>query len=179
MKRIILVLLCRFDEHLVDILKQGLENTFSHIVETREDIHSLNYAFDSDRNQYISPRFLTRLRRIKKDSGDKILGVLDVDLYSPDFEFVFGEAEMDSGVATVSICRLRPEYCNYPANERLLEERATKEAVHELGHLYHLGHCTSSKCVMWFSTSLLDIDNKGKTFCSRCQKKLKNIQLEK
>jgi len=173
MKRIILVLLCRIDDHLVEVLKQSLENTFNRIMETRDDIHSLVYAFDPKRNQYVSSRFLSRLRRLKKSSGDIVLGVLDVDLYSPEFEFIFGEAEIGSGVATVSLYRLRPEHYGFPNDEKVLEERATKEAVHELGHLYHLGHCTNLKCVMRFSTSLLDVDKKGKRFCSRCQKKLK------
>lgn len=173
MNRIILILYCRIDERLVELLKQGLENTFNRIVEIRYDIHNFTYAFDRNRNQYVSPRFLSRLRRIKKGSGDKILGVLDVDLYSPDFEFVFGEAEIGSGVATVSLYRLRPEHYGFPTDEKLLDERVIKEAVHELGHLYHLGHCDSSECVMQFSTSLLDVDKKGRMFCSRCQKKLK------
>jgi len=108
-----------------------------------------------------------------KRSGDKILGVLDVDLYSPEFEFVFGEAERGSRVATVSLYRLRPEHYGFPPDVKVLEERAVKEAVHGLGHLYHLGHCSNSKCVMQFPTSLFYVDAKEKTFCSRCQQKLK------
>ena len=173
MKRIILVLLCRVDEHLLEVLKQSLGKTFNSLVETRNEIRSLNYAYDPCRNQYVSPRLLSRLRRIKKSPGDKILGILNVDLYSPEFEFVFGEAEMSSGVATVSLYRLRPEHYGFPPDVKVLEERAVKEAVHELGHLYHLGHCPNSKCVMRFSTSLFDVDTKEKTFCSRCQQKLK------
>ncbi|MFC2068038.1 hypothetical protein ACFLTP_03385 [Chloroflexota bacterium] len=46
----------------------------------------------------------------------------------------------------------------------MFEKRAVKEAVYELGHLYHLDHCTNPKCVMHFSTSLVGIDIKGKTF---------------
>ncbi|MFC2068039.1 hypothetical protein ACFLTP_03390 [Chloroflexota bacterium] len=57
----------------------------------------------------ILPRLLSRLRRIKKNCHDKIIGLVEVDLYSPEFDFVFGEAEISSGVATVSLYRLEPE----------------------------------------------------------------------
>ncbi len=98
---------------------------------------------------------------------------MDVDLYSPEFDFVFGEAEIGSGVATVSLYRLPLERYGLRPDTKVFEERAVKEAVHELGHLYHLDHCSNPKCVMHFSTSLVDIDIKGKTFCSKCQQKLK------
>ena len=173
MGKIILVLLSEINEHMLEVLKQGLEQTFHRTVETRAKIRSLDYAHDSSRNQYISPRLLSRLRRVKKDCHDKILGIVDVDLYSPEFDFVFGEAEIGSGVATVSLYRLRPERYGLRPDTKIFEERAVKEAVHELGHLYHLDHCTNPKCVMHFSTSLVDIDIKGKTFCSKCQQKLK------
>ncbi len=172
MERIILVLLSKLDEHLLAVLRQSLGKTFNHLVETRDEIGSLSYAYDPRRKQYVSPRLLSRLRRIKKSSADKILGITDVDLYSPEFEFVFGEAEISSGVATVSLYRLRLEHYGGLPDQKVLEERAVKEAIHELGHLYHIGHCTNSKCVMQFSTSLFDVDTKEKGFCSGCQQKL-------
>lgn len=174
MGRIILVLLSEINEHLLAVLKQSLEQTFNRVVETRASLHSLDHAYDSSRNQYISPRLLSRLRRIKKSSGDKILGIVDVDLYSPEFDFVFGEAEISTGVATLSLYRLQPETYGLPSDIRILEERAAKEAVHELGHLYQLGHCPNPKCVMHFSTSLADVDTKAKVFCPRCQHTLKD-----
>jgi archaemetzincin len=170
MGKIILVLLSDTNRHSLEVLKQGIEQTFDRTVETRTKIRSLDYTYDSSRDQYISPRLLSRLRRIKKDCHDKILGIVDVDLYSPEFDFVFGEAEIGSGVATVSLYRLR--YGLHP-DSKVFEERAVKESVHELGHLFDLDHCTNPKCVMHFSTSLVDVDMKGKAFCSKCQQKLK------
>ncbi|MFC2069119.1 hypothetical protein ACFLTP_08975 [Chloroflexota bacterium] len=58
-------------------------------------------------------------------------------------------------------------------DSKILEERAVKEAVHELSYLYHLDQHTNPKCVMHFSTSLVDVDIKGKAFCSKCQQRLK------
>jgi archaemetzincin len=107
------------------------------------------------------------------------LGIVDVDLYSPEFDFVFGEAEMSSGVATLSLYRLRPEYYGLSPDAKTFEERVIKEAVHELGHLYGLGHCTNKKCVMRFSTSIVDVDRKSEAFCLKCWRWLKeNIPLQ-
>jgi archaemetzincin len=168
MGRIILVLMSSVDKHVLVALKQSLKRAFNRPVEARVKVSSLNYAYDSSRMQYISPRLLSRLDRMKKDRGDKIVGLVDVDLYSPGFDFVFGEADVAAGVATVSLYRLRQEYYDQPPDSNLFEERAIKEAIHELGHLYGLGHCRNLKCVMRFCTSLGSVDRKAKMFCAKC-----------
>ena len=162
------------DEHVLATLKQGLEQAFNRSVELRVRIGSLDHAYDSSRGQYLSPRILLRLRRMKKDRDDKILALVDVDLYSPDFDFVFGEADIVAGVGVVSLSRLRPEYYAKPPDSNALEERALKEAIHELGHLFRLGHCPNSKCVMRFSTSLGEVNRKTKMFCDTCKSRLKH-----
>jgi archaemetzincin len=94
------------------------------------------------------------------EEEEKILGVVDIDLYAPGLNFVFGEADMNSGVAIISLCRLRPEHYGLPPDESLFLERVIKEAIHELGHTYGLGHCHNSRCVVYFSNSLPDTDRK-------------------
>ena len=72
----------------------------------------------------------------------------------------------------VSLRRLRPEHYGAPPDEKRLEERALKEAIHELGHTYGLGHCQDERCVMYFSNSLGDTDRKQALFCPLCRKGL-------
>ena len=74
-------------------------------------------------------------------------------------------------VAAVYLVRLKQEFYGLEANQSLFYERLVKEAVHELGHGFGLRHCKNSKCVMYFSISLLDIDIKGRSFCSSCRRK--------
>ena len=46
-----------------------------------------------------------------------------------------------------------------------------KEAVHEVGHYLGLGHCRHPFCVMAFSPSVEDVDNKKKFICNGCKVK--------
>jgi len=102
-----------------------------------------------------------------------MLGIVDVDLYMPELNFVFGEADVTHGVSVISLVRLRQEYYGLPKNEKLFLERALKEAVHKLVHTYRLGHCGDTGCIMHFSNSLRDTDIKGPDFCPRCKLKLR------
>jgi archaemetzincin len=168
--RIILVKLTHIDEAVLKALKDRLESTFHRSVEIRSRIGSLEYAYVPPRRQYDSPEILVRLRRTKRDPGDKVLGVVDVDLFSPGFEFIYGEAEVATGVGTLSLFRLRPE--NSRNGNEILLERAVKEAIHELGHLFGLRHCRNRRCVMRFCPEISGVDEKMAAFCSKCSVKL-------
>lgn len=167
MSHIILAQLSEFDAVLVAALARSLEQTFRREVRVRKLIRPLDSAYDPYRNQFSSPRLLLRLRRVKKDPDDKILGITDVDLYSPGYDFIFGEAELATGVATLSISRLHLARQGKRAEE-ILRQRTIKEAVHELGHLYGLGHCRSRRCVMRSCTSVAHVDRKQSVYCPNC-----------
>jgi len=125
-------------------------------------------AFDPRRRQYHSSRILSCIRAWYQPAhGDRVLGITEADLYVPSLNFVFGEACRD-GSAIISLLRLRPEFYGEPQNGGLFLERASKEAVHEIGHTLGLGHCTDPGCVMFFSNSIMDTDRKNFTFCKAC-----------
>jgi archaemetzincin len=130
----------------------------------------LAQAYNPQRKQYSSSKLLTSLEKSAK--GERVVGIADVDLYVPGLNFVFGEADMGSGTAIISLCRLRQEYYGLAPDEALFLERATKEVVHEIGHTFGLGHCSNIKCVMHFSNSLADTDLKEVNFCNRCRPRL-------
>ena len=171
-QEIILRPLTMIDSHTLKTLKQSLEQSFGCPVEIKAQIGSLDFAYDSARKQYLSRRLLSALRSFSMEPGDRCLGIVDVDLYSSGLNFVFGEADIGAGVAVISVYRLRPERYGLPRDDGLFQNRVTKEAVHELGHTYHLGHCDDIRCVMHFSNSLADTDIKGASFCQKCQPRL-------
>jgi len=160
------------DNNILEELKEKLKQTFGCPVEIIPEAGSLERAYDSKRRQYLASELLARLKKSGVAEGEKVLGIVDVDLYAPGLNFVFGQADIASGVAIISLCRLRQEYYELPSDEALSLDRAAKEAVHELGHTFGLGHCKNARCVMHFSNSLADTDRKQIAFCSQCRPKL-------
>jgi len=168
---ILLVAVGEVDQKVLQILREDLNKVFKKPVWVGRGMPEPDYAFNKKRNQYLSTMILNALTKEKEyASYEKILGIVDHDLYVPDLNFVFGEASQR--VAVISPTRLRQEFYNLPEDRNLFHKRIVTEAVHELGHTYGLGHCGNSRCVMFFSNSLMDTDRKGSEFCQRCKSEL-------
>jgi archaemetzincin len=168
---IILVAAGEVDQKVIQILKNDLNKVFNKPVWIGKGIPEPHYAFNKQRKQYLSTSILMTLMEQKEYTHyEKILGIVDHDLYVPDLNFVFGEASQKAAV--ISITRLRQEFYNLPQDQTLFYKRVLTEAVHELGHTYGLGHCGNPRCVMFFSNSLMDTDRKGSEFCHRCKDQL-------
>ena len=168
---IILVPIGEVDKKVIELLKNDLNKVFNREILTGKGVPEPDYAFNKKRNQYLSTMILNALMKEKEYAPyEKILGIVDHDLYVPDLNFVFGEASQKAAV--ISITRLRQEFYNLPQDQTLFYKRVLTEAVHELGHTYGLGHCGNARCVMFFSNSLMDTDRKGSEFCPTCKDKL-------
>lgn len=127
------------------------------------------HAFYLDRNQYISPVILDWIQKTCDRHYHKILAICDIDAYSGNLNFVFGEAQLNGRIASIYLARLKQEFYGLKADRALFLDRTLKEATHELGHAFGLPHCTNRICVMYFSNSLTDTDNKSSEFCPRCK----------
>lgn len=130
-------------------------------------------TYDEERDQYEAGEMLKYvLSSVSAPENEKILAVTPVDLYSKGLNFVFGQALQRGEIALVSLHRLRPGFYGEEENRELFFKRAAKEAVHELGHAFGLSHCDNPDCVMSFSNSILDVDEKGPSFCEKCGDKI-------
>lgn len=131
------------------------------------------FTYNPERKQHRADAVLKHVRnQTSTPEQDKILAITNEDLYAPGLNFVFGQAQCPGTVAIMSLCRLHPTFYGQESNQEILLERATKEAIHELGHTFGLGHCLDPGCVMSFSNSIMDVDRKNPEFCEVCRKRL-------
>ena len=125
-------------------------------------------AYDQRRGQYVGSRVLAALARLDIPNAERVLGVIDADCYTPGLNFIFGQANINGCNAFIALPRLRPSFYSQLEDDALFGERVLKEAAHELGHTYGLGHCPDPTCAMHFSNSLYDTDLKNARFCRHC-----------
>lgn len=144
-------------------VKEALNAVFG--LETAEvlpmDAAEVSGAFNVKRRQYNASKLLyyliqnTTAAEARTTEQFLALWILSDDLYVEGMNFVFGVAHTGK-VAVLSKYRL----------ESL--DLITKEAIHELGHVLGLQHCTN-ECVMQFSNSLAEAEAKPATLCERCR----------
>ncbi|WP_297506892.1 archaemetzincin family Zn-dependent metalloprotease [Thermococcus sp.] len=181
---ILIVPIGRVDDTVLEEVARFVENYYSRFglstkVMPEIPVEPFSSAFNPMRRQYLGRVFLPTLAGfLKKVGGKAVLGVTEVDLYEEGLNFIFGLANPSLRSAIISLRRLRPEFYGERPDEELLKERAIKEAMHELGHVFGLNHCPNPRCVMHFSNSILDTDLKGPLYCPACEEKLsKNLEV--
>jgi archaemetzincin len=166
----------KVDSHVISRIQENLNMIFPNSTCTpiAKTLPLPKEAFNEERRQYSSNNILSKIRNYAKNekSLDRILGVVDIDIFVPNLNFVFGEAECPGKASLISLWRLRPEFYGQSPNSELFTERSTKEAVHELGHTLGLRHCSNPFCVMYFSNSIFETDRKQSLFCSKCHLKV-------
>jgi archaemetzincin len=138
------------------------------VIEDRLDVSV--QAFDKKRGQYHSTTILNHIRIYSEQHPefDRILGIIDADIYASDLNYVFGEAYISAQAGLISLWRLKPEFYREEPDKGELQLRIQKEAIHELGHTLGLQHCPRSYCVMHFSNSIFEVDKKQSLFCDQC-----------
>jgi archaemetzincin len=162
----------KVDVDVVERVRESLCSDFEgfEIEVITEEVTLPKEAFDEARRQHDSEIILRMIGDYAEKNGrfDRVLGLVDVDIFIPGLNFVFGVAEHPGRAALVSLWRLRPEFYGRSSKRELSFERCVKEAVHELGHTLDLDHCDNPFCVMHFSNDIIETDVKKSLFCGKC-----------
>jgi archaemetzincin len=161
------------DQSYLEMMERFISETFNRKIKQQALKINVREAFDPNRVQFNSSLILRQLITAPPPDAERILGVLDVDLFIPILTFVFGEAQLKGIGAVVSTHRLHNRFYGLPENREATMNRLLKESVHELGHTFGLIHCTEPGCVMNSSTYVENIDQKSAAFCPLCQKGIK------
>jgi archaemetzincin len=126
-------------------------------------------SYAKERLQFQAKPFIDTLEHCVPQS-EHALGIVNLDLFVPELNFIFGSAQF-GGNAIVALPRLRQSFYGLQDDDDLFFRRTVKEVFHELGHVMGLRHCTNH-CVMIFSNSLADTDNKPSDYCPDCLSKV-------
>ncbi len=132
-------------------------------------------VLDETRGQYHATRILEHLAASDRTSF-RLLGVTNLDIFTPILRYIFGEAMLEGRAALVSTYRLSiaPPGGVPPCNRSVFVSRVLKEGIHELGHTFGLTHCDDPTCVMAASLDLTHIDAKSTQLCYYCRIMLKD-----
>src|SRR3989304_5786029 len=115
---IVLVAVGEIDKNVMDWLKNNLAKEFNREVHIGKGMFEPDYAYNKKRKQYLSTAILNAIIEPKNYPPDeKILGIIDHDIYVHELNFVFGEASRKAAV--ISLTRLRQTFYHLPEDQNL------------------------------------------------------------
>ncbi len=151
-----------------EVISAHISGYFSLPAECLPPLDMPRKTYDKQRLQYNAVGLLKAIEAISFHGFHKVIAVLDVDIFIPIFTYVFGEARQGGKVALVSLYRLGKHPDGSSPEHSLVFERASKIALHELGHLFGLLHCMDERCLMHFSGGVEEVDQTPLNLCRYC-----------
>ena len=108
------------------------------------------------------------VQTIKPYRRDKVgyLGVTSLDIYSKDFNFLFGWAGRSGGI--ISYHRFKADFNGETPNKERLVERTLKQCLSSAGWIFGLERCTTPTCARAYPNSLIEHDAKELKLCQSC-----------
>jgi archaemetzincin len=128
-------------------------------------------AYDESREQHRAEEFIDLAKRV--GAGGKNIAITPKDLFYHRRNYVFGLAYLGGSGSVISTYRLRTSSdggFSQRSAEEMFSNRVRKEVVHEVGHTLGLEHCEKNHCVMNFSPTVREVDQKNEALCGSCSR---------
>ena len=140
-------------------------------VHSRQDVPEGSY--DESREQHRAEEFIDLAKRV--GTGDKNIAITPKDLFYHRRNYVFGLAYLGGSGSVISTYRLHTSSdggFSRRSAEEIFSDRVRTEVIHEVGHTFGLEHCDNKFCVMNFSPTVREVDQKNESFCGSCQREI-------
>jgi archaemetzincin len=160
------------DRAFLDRLSLCIEERFLARAIVERSLAVARSSLNATRGQLFVTTLTSKVLSAFPEHRGALLVLTDFDLYKTSHRFVFGDADASQSVAVVSLHRLQPGFYGEDVDQNLLFQRALKESVHELGHVFGLRHCFNARCGMYRSNSIFETDNKTSYFCETCDRRV-------
>ncbi len=168
--KIVIVPLGDVDFFQINKLSTALSSRFGHSVDILQGIKPPNEAFDLIKGQYFSTMILQKLELLKTHDRERILGILEDDIYNANHHVLVSDFDALGGTGVVSLFQLKQQFYGLPDDEKMIYHRLVKEATRIVGALFSIPFCRNPKCVMYNSSEMYDIDQKSEKFCDICKR---------
>jgi len=152
---------------------RSVEDGLNISVRISNPITDISSAYNEQRKQYNADSLLELLCKKRNVTALRTIGLLNVDIYSDGFNYVFGIASKNEKSTVLSLVRFTGKFWGLKEDTLLFQKRTRKLVLHELGHTFGLPHCDKG-CVMVFANSLAELDASSEDFCPACIQKLKS-----
>jgi archaemetzincin len=168
--KIVIVPLGDVDYFQINKLSTTLSGRFGYSVDILQGIKIPNEAYDLIKGQYFSTMILQKLELLKATDKERILGVIEDDIYNARHHVLVSDVDAVGGTGLVSLFHLKLQFYGLPDDEKLIYQRLVKEATRVVGALFSIPYCRNPKCVMYNSDEMFDIDQKSEKFCDICRR---------
>ena len=140
------------------------------------ELDTTNWRFHKYNGFQVRTGFiLDSLEKDLPDDGILLVSFTSTDLYpNGKWNYVFGQARLYDRVGVWSMARFGDANLMNKDSEvfKLALQRTCKTAVHEIGHIFSLQHCTFYRCAMQGANSLAELDGHPSYFCPVCDAKI-------
>ncbi len=168
--KIVIVPLGDVDYFQINKLSTALSSRFGHSVDILQGIKVPNEAYDVIKGQYFSTMILQKLELLKASDKEKILGIIEDDIYNTRHHVLVSDTDPVGATGLVSLYQLKQQFYGLPDDEKLIYHRLVKEATRVVGMLFSIPQCRNPRCVMFNSDEMFDIDQKSEKFCDICKR---------